>query len=141
MNSGLPPTPSAVVAAPMGVPGVKLKFCRYYAKDKTCFYGDECQFLHEEPLGIHGNSLAGYPQPGLPGPVTSAGKKVELGGLDGPRLTSEYWRPAAAPEAWTLTAGELLSYVTGTPHYSVTAVRSMLVLVVPTLEGLLSGRV
>ncbi|XP_069825971.1 PAN2-PAN3 deadenylation complex subunit PAN3 isoform X3 [Dendropsophus ebraccatus] len=91
MNSGLPPTPSAVVAAPgapqlppMGVPGVKLKFCRYYAKDKTCFYGDECQFLHEEPLGIHGNSLAGYPQPVLP--VTPGGKKVELG-LDGPRLT------------------------------------------------------
>lgn len=28
---------------------VKLKFCRYYAKDKTCFYGEECQFLHEEP--------------------------------------------------------------------------------------------
>ncbi|CAJ0954885.1 unnamed protein product [Ranitomeya imitator] len=91
MNSGLPPTPSAVVSPPgapqlppMGGPGVKLKFCRYYAKDKTCFYGDECQFLHEEPLGIHGNSLAGYP---LPGPVTPVGKKVELGGLDGPRLT------------------------------------------------------
>ncbi|XP_075707788.1 PAN2-PAN3 deadenylation complex subunit PAN3 isoform X2 [Rhinoderma darwinii] len=94
MNSGLPPTPSAVVAvsvapqlAPMGGPGVKLKFCRYYAKDKTCFYGDECQFLHEEPLGIHGNCLAGYPQPVLPGPVTPAGKKVELGGPDGQRLT------------------------------------------------------
>ncbi|KAG8584888.1 hypothetical protein GDO81_004806 [Engystomops pustulosus] len=94
MNSGLPPTPSAMVVAapgatqlpPMGGPGVKLKFCRYYAKDKTCFYGDECQFLHEEPLGIHGNSLAGYPQPVLPGPVTPTGKKVELSGLDGARL-------------------------------------------------------
>lgn len=27
----------------------KAKYCRYYAKDKTCFYGDECQFLHEDP--------------------------------------------------------------------------------------------
>ncbi|XP_078258516.1 PAN2-PAN3 deadenylation complex subunit PAN3 isoform X1 [Rhinoraja longicauda] len=29
--------------------GCKVKYCRYYAKDKTCFYGDECQFLHEDP--------------------------------------------------------------------------------------------
>ncbi|XP_072260688.1 PAN2-PAN3 deadenylation complex subunit PAN3 isoform X2 [Pyxicephalus adspersus] len=82
MNSGLSPSPAAV-----GVPGVKLKFCRYYAKDKTCFYGDECQFLHEEPLGIHGNSLAAYP----PQPVLTPGaKKVELGALEGQRLATDY---------------------------------------------------
>ncbi|TSK98455.1 PAN2-PAN3 deadenylation complex subunit pan3 [Bagarius yarrelli] len=55
MNSGLP-----VSAAPLGgvgIPGVKVKFCRYYAKDKTCFYGDDCQFLHEDPSAanaVHG---------------------------------------------------------------------------------------
>ncbi|KAM4700355.1 PAN2-PAN3 deadenylation complex subunit PAN3 [Discoglossus pictus] len=102
MNSGLTPSPSVVAAAPLGpvgLPGVKLKFCRYYAKDKTCFYGDECQFLHEDPLGIHGNSsvqltLSGggpavYPTPVLPGPVNSGSKKVELGGLPGPVLDAQ----------------------------------------------------
>ncbi|XP_029415477.1 PAN2-PAN3 deadenylation complex subunit PAN3 isoform X7 [Nannospalax galili] len=121
MNSGggLPPpsaaaSPSssslaaavAVVAPPGvgGVPGgpaagVKLKYCRYYAKDKTCFYGEECQFLHEDPaagaapgLGLHSNSVplalaaapgAGFPPGALPGggagppPGT---KKPDLGG-------------------------------------------------------------
>ncbi|XP_053312367.1 PAN2-PAN3 deadenylation complex subunit PAN3 isoform X2 [Spea bombifrons] len=113
MNSGLTPSPStgvvAAAGAPLGavgVPGVKLKFCRYYAKDKTCFYGDECQFLHEDPLGIHGNSSSGplglpggvgggYPQPGLPGPPGGGpgGKKVELAGhpLDAQRLASPSW--------------------------------------------------
>lgn len=82
MNSGLSPAPSA-----LGVPGLKLKFCRYYAKDKTCFYGDECQFLHEEPLGLHGNSLSAYPPP----PVLLPGaKKLELGALDGPRMAADY---------------------------------------------------
>ncbi|KAM9417905.1 PAN2-PAN3 deadenylation complex subunit pan3-like isoform 2-T2 [Salvelinus alpinus] len=47
MNSGLPA--SAAPLGGVGIPCVKVKFCRYYAKDKTCFYGDECQFLHEEP--------------------------------------------------------------------------------------------
>ncbi|KAM8976823.1 PAN2-PAN3 deadenylation complex subunit PAN3 isoform 2-T2 [Pelodytes ibericus] len=106
MNSGLTPTPSAgVVAGPLGpVPGVKLKFCRYYAKDKTCFYGDECQFLHEEPLGIHGNNNSslpgggggppGYPPPTvLPGPVNPGGgpggKKAELGGHPVPGLDAQ----------------------------------------------------
>ncbi|KAM6095868.1 PAN2-PAN3 deadenylation complex subunit PAN3 isoform 3-T5 [Chlamydotis macqueenii] len=85
---------------------VKLKFCRYYAKDKTCFYGEECQFLHEEPgaapagpgpaaplgglpLGIPPAAAAaagpGYPPHGAsPGPVAAAAavvgpKKAELG--------------------------------------------------------------
>uniref|UniRef100_A0A8C5XGT8 Poly(A) specific ribonuclease subunit PAN3 n=1 Tax=Microcebus murinus TaxID=30608 RepID=A0A8C5XGT8_MICMU len=121
MNSGggLPPpsaaaSPSssslaaavAVVAPPGvgGVPGgaaagVKLKYCRYYAKDKTCFYGEECQFLHEDPaagaapgLGLHSNSvplaLAGAPVAGFPpGAVPGGGagpppgpKKPDLGG-------------------------------------------------------------
>uniref|UniRef100_A0A671T2T0 PAN2-PAN3 deadenylation complex subunit PAN3 n=1 Tax=Sinocyclocheilus anshuiensis TaxID=1608454 RepID=A0A671T2T0_9TELE len=65
MNSGLPA--SAAPLGGVGIPGVKVKFCRYYAKDKTCFYGDECQFLHEDPsmasLSLHGSpvslSLAG----------------------------------------------------------------------------------
>ncbi|KAM5336325.1 PAN2-PAN3 deadenylation complex subunit PAN3 isoform 7-T8 [Glossophaga mutica] len=95
----------AVVAPPGvgGVPGgaaagVKLKYCRYYAKDKTCFYGEECQFLHEDPaagpapgLGLHSNSvplaLAGAPVAGFPpGAVPCGGtgpppgpKKPDLG--------------------------------------------------------------
>lgn len=62
MNSGLP-----VSAAPLGgvgIPGVKVKFCRYYAKDKTCFYGDDCQFLHEDPSAgsvVHGGGSSGSP--------------------------------------------------------------------------------
>ncbi|XP_030205541.1 PAN2-PAN3 deadenylation complex subunit PAN3 [Gadus morhua] len=68
MNSGLPAS-----AAPLGgvaLPNVKVKFCRYYAKDKTCFYGDECQFLHEEPsmasMSLHGGG-------GSPVPLSMAG--------------------------------------------------------------------
>ncbi|XP_040023471.2 PAN2-PAN3 deadenylation complex subunit PAN3 isoform X2 [Gasterosteus aculeatus] len=68
MNSGLPAS-----AAPLGVagiPNVKVKFCRYYAKDKTCFYGEECQFLHEDPsmsgLPLHGGG-------GSPVPMSMAG--------------------------------------------------------------------
>ncbi|XP_060755800.1 PAN2-PAN3 deadenylation complex subunit PAN3 isoform X2 [Neoarius graeffei] len=62
MNSGLP-----VSAAPLGgvgIPGVKVKFCRYYAKDKTCFYGEDCQFLHEDPSAagaVHGGGGAVAP--------------------------------------------------------------------------------
>lgn len=66
MNSGLPA--SAPLGGP-GIPTVKVKFCRYYAKDKTCFYGDECQFLHEDPsmgsLPLHGG--------GSPVPMAMAG--------------------------------------------------------------------
>ncbi|RXM97351.1 PAB-dependent poly(A)-specific ribonuclease subunit PAN3 [Acipenser ruthenus] len=70
MNSGLPAS-----AAPLGgicIPGVKLKYCRYYAKDKTCFYGDECQFLHEEP------SMAGlaHHASGSPVPLSMVGPAV-----------------------------------------------------------------
>ncbi|XP_068281442.1 PAN2-PAN3 deadenylation complex subunit PAN3 isoform X2 [Nyctibius grandis] len=121
-SSGLPcSSPSPVVGpspAGVGVAGpaaggagagcgggaVKLKFCRYYAKDKTCFYGEECQFLHEEPgaaptgpgpaaplgglpLGIPPAAAAaagpGYPSHGAsPGPAAAAvvgPKKAELG--------------------------------------------------------------
>ncbi|XP_040439338.1 PAN2-PAN3 deadenylation complex subunit PAN3 isoform X2 [Falco naumanni] len=123
-SSGLPcSSPSPVVGPPppaagVGVAGpaaggagagcgggaVKLKFCRYYAKDKTCFYGEECQFLHEEPgaapagpgpaaplgglpLGIPPAAATaaggpGYPPHGAsPGPSSSAvgPKKAELG--------------------------------------------------------------
>uniref|UniRef100_A0A8B9EX19 PAN2-PAN3 deadenylation complex subunit PAN3 n=1 Tax=Amazona collaria TaxID=241587 RepID=A0A8B9EX19_9PSIT len=77
--------------------GVKLKFCRYYAKDKTCFYGEECQFLHEEPGAAPAGPGPAAPLGGLPsGPAAAAvvgPKKAELGaggggggGLDGPRL-------------------------------------------------------
>uniref|UniRef100_A0A668S301 PAN2-PAN3 deadenylation complex subunit PAN3 n=1 Tax=Oreochromis aureus TaxID=47969 RepID=A0A668S301_OREAU len=67
MNSGLPPSAAPLGGA--GIPNVKVKFCRYYAKDKTCFYGDECQFLHEDPslasLPLHGG--------GSPVPLSMAG--------------------------------------------------------------------
>lgn len=91
--------PPGVGGAPGGAAtGVKLKYCRYYAKDKTCFYGEECQFLHEDPaagaapgLGLHSNSvplaLGGAPVAGFPpGAVPCGGtgpppgpKKPDLG--------------------------------------------------------------
>ncbi|XP_044872803.1 PAN2-PAN3 deadenylation complex subunit PAN3 isoform X5 [Mauremys mutica] len=123
MNSGglpcpSPAGPSPVAGAPAGVgavgvpgpapgAGLKLKFCRYYAKDKTCFYGEECQFLHEEPgaaapacpgpppalgglpLGLPGPSVPaaagpGYPHGAAPGAAPAVGpKKAELGGSHG----------------------------------------------------------
>uniref|UniRef100_A0A8C7ZM91 PAN2-PAN3 deadenylation complex subunit PAN3 n=1 Tax=Oryzias sinensis TaxID=183150 RepID=A0A8C7ZM91_9TELE len=68
MNSGLPPSAAPLGGA--GLPNVKVKFCRYYAKDKTCFYGDECQFLHDDPslanLPLHGGG-------GSPVPLSMAG--------------------------------------------------------------------
>ncbi|KAM7369917.1 hypothetical protein PAMP_011205 [Pampus punctatissimus] len=67
MNSGLPASAAPLGGA--GIPNVKVKFCRYYAKDKTCFYGDECQFLHEDPsmasMPLHGG--------GSPVPLSMAG--------------------------------------------------------------------
>ncbi|XP_039212816.1 PAN2-PAN3 deadenylation complex subunit PAN3 isoform X2 [Crotalus tigris] len=87
MNSGglpcsSPVAPAAAVIGPPpgpGVPtaavapgGLKLKFCRYYAKDKTCFYGEECQFLHEEPGG------ASAACPGPPPPVALGGLPLGL---------------------------------------------------------------
>ncbi|XP_041735995.1 PAN2-PAN3 deadenylation complex subunit pan3-like isoform X2 [Coregonus clupeaformis] len=74
MNSGLPA--SAAPLAGVGIPCVKVKFCRYYAKDKTCFYGDECQFLHEEPsmasMSLHGGASP-VPLSMSGGAVTAAG--------------------------------------------------------------------
>lgn len=74
MNSGLPA--SAAPLGGVGIPNVKVKFCRYYAKDKTCFYGDECQFLHEDPsmvsLSMHGG--------GSPVPLSMAGGAVTAAG-------------------------------------------------------------
>ncbi|XP_035287933.1 PAN2-PAN3 deadenylation complex subunit PAN3 isoform X3 [Anguilla anguilla] len=75
MNSGLPA--SAAPLGGVGIPSVKVKFCRYYAKDKTCFYGDECQFLHEDPsvasLPLHGGG-------GSPVPLSMAGGAVAAAG-------------------------------------------------------------
>ncbi|XP_061484483.1 PAN2-PAN3 deadenylation complex subunit PAN3 isoform X3 [Rhineura floridana] len=67
------PSPGPGVPAAAAIPGgVKLKFCRYYAKDKTCFYGEECQFLHEEPGG------ASAACPGPPPPVALGGLPLGL---------------------------------------------------------------
>lgn len=97
-SSGVGSVPGGPAAAAAAA-GVKLKYCRYYAKDKTCFYGEECQFLHEDPaasgaapgLGLHSNSVplalaaapgAGFPPGALPGGGAGppAGpKKPELG--------------------------------------------------------------
>ncbi|KAK5849693.1 hypothetical protein PBY51_014007 [Eleginops maclovinus] len=103
MNSGLPAS-----AAPLGVagiPNVKVKFCRYYAKDKTCFYGEECQFLHDEPsmgsLPLHGGgspvplSMAGGTGFPLGGPAaacpggTGVSKKSETMGPAGTSLEGQ----------------------------------------------------
>ncbi|CAG04212.1 unnamed protein product [Tetraodon nigroviridis] len=63
MNAGLPASAAPLGGA--GIASVKVKFCRYYAKDKTCFYGDECQFLHEDPsmanLPLHGGGSSPVP--------------------------------------------------------------------------------
>ncbi|XP_066475691.1 PAN2-PAN3 deadenylation complex subunit PAN3 isoform X2 [Tiliqua scincoides] len=80
MNSGGLPCGSPVAAPPpsaQGPPGgPKPKFCRYYAKDKTCFYGEECQFLHEEPGGGAcpgpGPPLGALPLGLPPGPAAPA---------------------------------------------------------------------
>lgn len=110
MNSGLPA--SAAPLGGVGIPCVKVKFCRYYAKDKTCFYGDECQFLHEEPsmasMSLHSGaspvplSMSGgavtYPlsaPPACPVGVPNVPKKGDSLGpagtaLEGQMLTSEY---------------------------------------------------
>ncbi|KAK0142733.1 PAN2-PAN3 deadenylation complex subunit Pan3 [Merluccius polli] len=81
MNSGLPA--SAAPLGGVGIPSVKVKFCRYYAKDKTCFYGDECQFLHEEPsmasMSLHGGG-SGSPVPLSGGAVTAAAAGYSLAG-------------------------------------------------------------
>ncbi|XP_035981532.1 PAN2-PAN3 deadenylation complex subunit PAN3 isoform X1 [Fundulus heteroclitus] len=80
MNSGLPPSAAPLGGA--GIPSVKVKFCRYYAKDKTCFYGDECQFLHEDPsmggMSLHGGGGSPVPLPMAAGGGTPAG--YSLGG-------------------------------------------------------------
>ncbi|XP_051842487.1 PAN2-PAN3 deadenylation complex subunit PAN3 isoform X2 [Antechinus flavipes] len=101
---------AAVVVAPPGVggvpgvvgaaaaAGVKLKYCRYYAKDKTCFYGEECQFLHEDPtagaapgLGLHSNSVplalagGGAVAPGPAGYPIGAGPGGGVGPPPGPK--------------------------------------------------------
>ncbi|KAJ1114046.1 hypothetical protein NDU88_002285 [Pleurodeles waltl] len=96
MNSGLPSSPALPPPPPSGplcsAAGLKLKYCRYYAKDKTCFYGDECQFLHEDPgaaggmLGLSGGAgpLPAYASPPPPpggGPGPPGPKKTDLGGL------------------------------------------------------------
>lgn len=80
MNSGLPASAAPLGGA--GIPNVKVKFCRYYAKDKTCFYGDECQFLHEDPsmanLSLHGSASSPVPLSMAGGGGTPAG--YSLGG-------------------------------------------------------------
>uniref|UniRef100_A0A8D3CKM9 PAN2-PAN3 deadenylation complex subunit PAN3 n=1 Tax=Scophthalmus maximus TaxID=52904 RepID=A0A8D3CKM9_SCOMX len=96
MNSGLPASAAPLGGA--GIPNVKVKFCRYYAKDKTCFYGDECQFLHDDPsmasMPLHGG---GSPVPfsvagggGTPAGYSLAnpwGLQARLPGMEGATLS------------------------------------------------------
>uniref|UniRef100_A0A6Q2ZDL7 C3H1-type domain-containing protein n=1 Tax=Esox lucius TaxID=8010 RepID=A0A6Q2ZDL7_ESOLU len=97
MNSGLPA--SAAPLGGVGIPCVKVKFCRYYAKDKTCFYGDECQFLHEEPsmgsMSLHGG--------GSPVPLSMAGGAVTAAGYPLTRL----WRDIPGMEGGALSDANL----------------------------------
>jgi len=117
MNSGLPA--SAAPLGGVGIPGVKVKFCRYYAKDKTCFYGDECQFLHEDPsmasLSLHGGSTGAGGGGGSPVSLSLAGGAVTAGGyvLGGSPVSGA---PANVPKkndslgpAGTALEGQLLS--------------------------------
>uniref|UniRef100_A0A672RVJ2 PAN2-PAN3 deadenylation complex subunit PAN3 n=1 Tax=Sinocyclocheilus grahami TaxID=75366 RepID=A0A672RVJ2_SINGR len=116
MNSGLP-APAAPLGG-VGIPGVKVKFCRYYAKDKTCFYGDECQFLHEDlsmaSLSLHGGgtgaggggspvslSLAG-------GAVTAAGYVLGSSAASGAPANVPKKNDSLGPAGTTLE-GQLLS--------------------------------
>ncbi|XP_077197914.1 PAN2-PAN3 deadenylation complex subunit PAN3 isoform X4 [Paroedura picta] len=85
--------PGGAAAAAAAPGGLKLKFCRYYAKDKTCFYGEECQFLHEEPGGGGGgcgSAAASAACPGPPPPGALGG--LPLGLPPGPAAP-----PVAAP--------------------------------------------
>lgn len=120
MNSGLPA--SAAPLGGVGIPGVKVKFCRYYAKDKTCFYGDECQFLHEDPsmasLSLHGGGTGaggGGGGGGSPVSLSLAGGAVTAAGyvLGGSAASGA---PANVPKkndslgpAGTALEGQLLS--------------------------------
>uniref|UniRef100_A0A4W3IFD1 PAN2-PAN3 deadenylation complex subunit PAN3 n=2 Tax=Callorhinchus milii TaxID=7868 RepID=A0A4W3IFD1_CALMI len=89
------PTAAVAAAAAETGPG-PLPFCRYYAKDKTCFYGDECQFLHEEPNNGGGG---GYPHGGHKknelGSLVDPGQLLTIPGMDGTlpdnNLTNSYF--------------------------------------------------
>lgn len=99
MNSGLP-----VLAAPLGgvgIPGVKVKFCRYYAKDKTCFYGDDCQFLHEDPTAANAVHGGGGGSSGSPVTLALAGGAVSTA--------------AAAVAGYQLTGNAVAACSSGAP--------------------------
>ncbi|KAG7317574.1 hypothetical protein KOW79_018609 [Hemibagrus wyckioides] len=99
MNSGLP-----VSAAPLGgvgIPGVKVKFCRYYAKDKTCFYGDDCQFLHEDPSAANAVHGGGGGSGGSPVTLALAGGAVSTA--------------AAAVAGYQLAGNAVATCPSGTP--------------------------
>lgn len=109
MSSGLPASAAPLGAA--GTPNVKVKFCRYYAKDKTCFYGDECQFLHEDPsMALHGGGSGGggggSPVPlSMPGGGGApAGYSSSLGAGTGVSKKSETLGPAGSLEGQLLTS-------------------------------------
>uniref|UniRef100_A0A8C1VNF3 PAN2-PAN3 deadenylation complex subunit PAN3 n=1 Tax=Cyprinus carpio TaxID=7962 RepID=A0A8C1VNF3_CYPCA len=117
MNSGLPA--SAAPLGGVGIPGVKVKFCRYYAKDKTCFYGDECQFLHEDPsmasLSLHGGGTGAGGGGGSPvslslagGAVTAAGYVLGSSAASGAQANVPKKNDSLGP-AGTAMEGQLLS--------------------------------
>ncbi|XP_052452326.1 PAN2-PAN3 deadenylation complex subunit PAN3 isoform X2 [Carassius gibelio] len=117
MNSGLPA--SAAPLGGVGIPGVKVKFCRYYAKDKTCFYGDECQFLHEDPsmasLSLHSGGTCAGGGGGSPvslsltgGAVTTAGYVLGNSAASGapvnvPKKNDSLGSAGTAPEGHLLS--------------------------------------
>uniref|UniRef100_A0A674DT12 PAN2-PAN3 deadenylation complex subunit PAN3 n=1 Tax=Salmo trutta TaxID=8032 RepID=A0A674DT12_SALTR len=122
MNSGLPA--SAAPLGGVGIPCVKVKFCRYYAKDKTCFYGDECQFLHEEPsmasMSLHSGtspvplSMSGgavtYPlsaPPACPVGVPNVPKKGDSLGPAGTKSSSGGRKKIPGMEGGTLSDANL----------------------------------
>ncbi|KAM9712757.1 PAN2-PAN3 deadenylation complex subunit PAN3 isoform 1-T1 [Menidia menidia] len=113
MNSGLPPSAAPLGGA--GIPNVKVKFCRYYAKDKTCFYGDECQFLHEDPsmasLPLHGGGGSPVPLPMAGGGGTPSGYSLgnTAAAIPGGGGTGVSKKTEALGPAGTSLEGQLLA--------------------------------
>lgn len=55
------------------VPGGKKALCRYFMSKGTCTYGDECQFLHQNPHAFQQQPQQTIPNSFLNGPPLQNG--------------------------------------------------------------------